>query len=42
MKHNGVELPGLLFDIDLTSETVGQLVGLKDNSKQSARRTLTG
>ena len=41
VKHNGVVLDGLLFDIDveaagkkLDETTVGQLVGLKDNSKQ--------
>ena len=34
VKHNGVELDGLLFDIDTTSKTVTQLVGLKDGSKQ--------
>ena len=34
VKHNGVVLPGLLFDYNPTSKTVLQLVGLKDNSKQ--------
>ena len=34
VKHNGVVLDGLLFDIDPTSKTVAQLVGLKVNSKQ--------
>ena len=34
VKHNGVVLDGLLFDIDPTSKTVAQLVGLKDKSKQ--------
>ena len=34
VKHIGVELDGLLFDIDPTSKTVAQLVGLKVNSKQ--------
>ena len=34
VKYNGAVLPGLLFDIDPTSKTVPQLVGLKDNSKQ--------
>ena len=40
MKYNGIVLPGLLFDTDvedgkeLAKKTVGQLVGLKVNSKQ--------
>ena len=36
VKHNGVVLKDLLFDTDveLDETTVGQLVGLKDNSKQ--------
>ena len=34
VKHNGVDLDGLLFDIDPTSKTVVQLVGLKPGSKQ--------
>ena len=36
VKHNGVVLPGLLFDIDVEDGgiTAGQLVGLKPNSKQ--------
>ena len=34
VKHNGVVLDGLLFDIDPTSNTVPQLVGLNPDSKQ--------
>ena len=36
VKHNGVVLPGLLFDADVEDGgiTAGQLVGLKNNSKQ--------
>ena len=34
VKHNGVVLDGLLFDIDPTSKTAGQLVGLTHKSKQ--------
>ena len=34
VKHNGVVLDGLLFDIDPTSKTVPQLVGLNPDSKQ--------
>ena len=40
VKHNGIVLPGLLFDTDvedgnkLAEKTVGQLVGLKPGSKQ--------
>ena len=34
VKHNGVVLDGLLFDIDPTSKTVPQLVGLADGCRQ--------
>ena len=33
VKYNGAVLNGLLFDIDPTSKTVGQLVGLNPGSK---------
>ena len=33
MKHDGVKLDGLMFDIDPTSKTVHQLVDVDDSSR---------